>query len=497
MTRYGDRWACELMRSGERNMTETVQQGDERKENKVVEKADQDDPNLLGEKADSNEGVEVEALGLRDSLRAIFSWRNYSVYLATSWVITSFLYMGLFLNLYFLELGWEYVMIGAVFSLMNFIAIMGRFMGGYLGDVVNRKHLSVVATLVLAFYNLILGLSTVFTLIFIALFLGALVEVFKSGSSAYIMENIPKEHSGLGISLFSASGRTFGVVTLAALVILVPILGFGSALRTMFFIGGVFLVIAAIARAVLLDGSPPKNTREGKSVFRSFIEDNRRAAGILIRAAPGLLAVVIVDGLSDSLFRFGSNIYIYEVIGIGFEGIVIITLSTTLLSVPMLLGMGRMTDRRGVTRAALLVYSAMPVCAALMFISPVVPYWAPSAWVASAESLVVGLGAVFSTPFIAVVIKSANDAVWYLILFTIIQKNLPKKDTSKILSTFWFVTYLSTSVGPYLGGLIFQFSVPQYLFAAVLALNIIIMVAIYSKGLVNKATMSDLNSSEE
>ncbi|RLI59401.1 MAG: hypothetical protein DRO87_03120, partial [Candidatus Thorarchaeota archaeon] len=238
-------------------MTETVQQGDERKENKVVEKADQDDPNLLGEKADSNEGVEVEALGLRDSLRAIFSWRNYSVYLATSWVITSFLYMGLFLNLYFLELGWEYVMIGAVFSLMNFIAIMGRFMGGYLGDVVNRKHLSVVATLVLAFYNLILGLSTVFTLIFIALFLGALVEVFKSGSSAYIMENIPKEHSGLGISLFSASGRTFGVVTLAALVILVPILGFGSALRTMFFIGGVFLVIAAIARAVLLDGSPP------------------------------------------------------------------------------------------------------------------------------------------------------------------------------------------------------------------------------------------------
>ena len=474
-------------------MTELIQRTDERKEKELADNPDVLGPELLDDKQDTDSERTAEEVGLRDSLKAIFSWRNYSVYLTTGWVITSFSYMGLFLSLYFIDLNWEYVVIGAIFSFANFVAITSRFIGGYIGDVVNRKHLAAAATFCLAIYNLLLGLSVEFTIIFIALLFGALVEIFKGGSSAFIMENIPKEHSGLGISLFTSSGRVFGVIALAALVILVPVLGFGAALRTMFLVGGILLLVAAGARSLLLKGGAPKEKKDERSVLRAFFEDNRRAAGILFRAAPGLLAVVVVDGLSDSLFKFGANIYIYEVIGIGFEGIVVMTLSTAILSIPLLLKMGRMSDRKGVTKAALIVYSAMPICAILMILSPLIPYWAPEAWIQGVDGLTAGLGAIFSVPFIAVVIKTVNDAVWYLILFTIIQKNLPGKDSSKILSTFWLITYLSTSIGPYLGGLIFQMWIPQYLFVIVLVLNIIIMAAIHLKGLINVTTAAGMN----
>jgi len=68
----------------------------------------------IGELEDKLERLKEKKPSLRTSLRTIFSWRNYSVYLATSWVFTAFSYLGMFYNLYLLELGWEYVLIGTV-----------------------------------------------------------------------------------------------------------------------------------------------------------------------------------------------------------------------------------------------------------------------------------------------------------------------------------------------------------------------------------------------
>ena len=164
-------------------MTELIQQTNKRRESEVADNPDVLGPDLLdGEQiVDSEEAS--EEIGLKESLRAIFSWRNYSVYLTTGWVITSFSYMGLFLSLYFIDLNWEYVVIGALFSIVNFIAILSRFVGGYVGDVVNRKHLAAGATFCLAIYNLLLGLSIEFTIIFIALFFG--YQIYSQGFTTY------------------------------------------------------------------------------------------------------------------------------------------------------------------------------------------------------------------------------------------------------------------------------------------------------------------------
>jgi MFS family permease len=427
--------------------------------------------------------IKEESPSLKSSLRTIFSWRNYSVYLATSWVFTAFSYMGLFLNLYLLELKWEYVLIGTVLSLVSAISATSRLIGGYVGDVSNRKNLSVVAMFMMAVYNLIMGIFVEFTWIIIALLFFSTMDVFKGGSTAFIMDNIPKKHSGLGISLFTA-GRVLGIVTLGAFIILSQNLEFGQSLRLMFLTGGLFLIGTTLARAVFLEGKPPEVRREGVSLVKSFIQDNKRAANLLFKAVPGMIAIVTIDSLSDSLFQFGAYIYIYEEIQIRIPGLILMSIVTIIVSVPLMLGTGRMSDRRGERKTALIVYSIMPICALLLILSPEFPYWAPMSLVNQADSLFAGLGAFFSISFLALVLKSVNDAVWYILLLTIIQKNLPRRDTSKILSMFWFIVFLFASIGPSLGGVLFEYFYSGHLFIVVLLLNLIILGWIASQGIV-------------
>nr|KXH71707.1 MAG: hypothetical protein AM325_02395 [Candidatus Thorarchaeota archaeon SMTZ1-45] len=428
--------------------------------------------------------IKEDSPSLTESLRTIFSWRNYSVYLTTSWIFTAFSYMGAFFNLYLLEeLDWGIVLIGGVLSVVNAISAISRLVGGYVGDVSNRKHLSVVAMFMMAAYNLIMGIFVEFTWIIIALLFFSTMEIFKGGSTAYIMDNIPKQHGGLGISLFSA-GRVFGIITLGLFVILTPLMGFGESMRLMFLIGGLFLIFGTIARAVLLEGTTPDVKREGISLFRDFIQENMRAVRILLRVVPGMIAIVVIDSLSDSLFKFGAYIYIYEKIGIEIPGLIFMTILTIIVSVPMLLGTGRMSDRRGEKKTALIVYSFMPISALLLIIAPIFPFWVPEPLYNQAETILTGLGAVFSTPFLAIILKSVNDAVWYLLLLTIIQKNLPTQDASKILSVFWFLVYLFSSIGPSVGGFVFHYFNQVDLFSIILLLNIIILGWIARQGLV-------------
>jgi MFS family permease len=470
---------------------ELIESEREREERERLDKirAEKDSLNEIKIKLDRIEErlerIKEERPSLTSSLRTIFSWRNYSVYLATSWLFTAFSYMGSFFNLYLLqELHWEYVLIGGVFSVVSVISAISRLVGGYVGDVTNRKHLSVIAMFMMAAYNLIMGIFIEFTWIIIALLFFSTMDIFKGGSTAFIMDNIPKKHSGLGISLFSA-GRVFGLVTLGVFIILTPILDFGPSLRLMFRIGGLFLIVGTVARAVLLEGQTPDVRREGVSLFRSFIQENKRAVGMLFKIVPGMIAIVVLDSLSDSLFQFGAYIYIYEEVKIEIPGLILMTMVTILVSVPMLLGTGRLSDIRGERKTALIVYSFMPISVLLLIIAPVFPYWVPEAIYNQADSVLTGLGAVFSTPFLALMLKSVNDAVWYLLLLTIIQKNLPRQDTAKILSVFWFLVYLLSSIGPSVGGFVFEYFYQGDLFIIVLLLNIIILGWIARQGLVN------------
>ncbi|MHA2312546.1 MAG: MFS transporter, partial [Candidatus Thorarchaeota archaeon] len=183
----------------------------------MEESSEREDPETREEMDEgaptSNESEKKDSL--RKSLRAIFSWRNYSVYLITSWIYSGFAVIYSFLTLYLWEIGWEFIVIGGALTATAALSALSRFLGGYVGDVTNRKNLAVIAMFMMATYHLIIGLRTEPIFIFGALLLYGSLGIAQGGSSAFIMDNIPKEHSGLALSLFRM-GNSFGILTLLA-----------------------------------------------------------------------------------------------------------------------------------------------------------------------------------------------------------------------------------------------------------------------------------------
>ena len=467
---------------------------------KVVQKDDARSDNILdNDAADGDIGrisdpevldhieqkeVQDQSTGIRASLKAVFAWKNYRIYLATSWIYNGFVYLGSFFNLYLWSIMESLVFIGAVSTLTAIIGTTARFFGGYVGDTVNRKTLSVLSMLILAFYYLMIGIFTDPLFILVALVIGASVEITKGGSTAYIMDNIPREHSGFALSLFTA-GRTLSIITLVVFGITFPFYGF-AVFRQLHFIAAVALFLSTLVRAKYLETSPQEGRAEGSRLWRSFLEDNKRALKILLTLIPGMIIVCIFDSISDSFFKLGALIYMYEELFIDIPSMVVMFIATISIQVPLILKVGRLTDRKGVKSTALAVYAIMPLSAILLITAYWIPDWADPSFAATANAIIPGLGVIFKTSFLAVVMKYVNDTLWYTIVLVLIRKRLPSKDTSKILSLFWFIVWMSSSLGPYIGGLISEATSIMSLFVLVFVLNIIILASIARYDLTTK-----------
>lgn len=429
------------------------------------------------ENEEETEGTE----GITRSLHNIFQWKNYRIYLATYTLFSAFRILGRFTNLYLREIGWSFIILGVVITITSTVATLSRFIGGYIGDVMDRKNLAVIAAGMLSVYYLLLGVSTEFIVILFALLISSLTDLARGGSSAYIMDNMPEDNSGLALSLFTAL-QVVGVGTLVVLSFLVSEFGFGNSMRWLFAAGGVGLLVSALIRAKYLESSGHKQTTKYSSFITGFIKDNKRAAKLVVLTLPAVLVITVLDSFSDSLFNFGALIYTNEWLGVSIQGISVMLIVQLLVSVPLLLKMGQVADR-SLKKAALGVYSLMPVSVLLLLLSAVIPYWAPMNFISSASSILPVFEVVFSTPFLAIVLKYVSDAVWGLMLMTIIQKLMPRQDTSKVLGVFWTIVYISNSLGPLLGGFLFTYLHPAILFILVLVLNIAILAAISRNGL--------------
>jgi hypothetical protein len=102
-----------------------------------------------------------------------------------------------------------------------------------------------------------------------------------------------------------------------------------------------------------------------------------------------------------------------------------------------------------------------------------------------------GLGVIFKTSFLAIILKYVNDTLWYTIMLVLIRKRMSGQDTSKILALFWFLIYLASSFGPLVGGIIAQTTNMLYLFVAVLILNILILGFIARYDLTTQTQLSE------
>ncbi|MEM2142511.1 MAG: hypothetical protein QXS20_09960 [Candidatus Thorarchaeota archaeon] len=416
---------------------------------------------------------------LRQSLRSLLSWSNYRVYLVTSWVFSAFSVTDSLISLYLYQMNWEPLLIGSVFSMVAFMAAGTRLLGGYLGDVTDRKRLAVISFGMVGAYYMIMGLFTEVTFIIIALMIYSIVDLAKGGSSAYILDNIPRAHSGLGLSLFQA-GKVFAIVPLVMIWSLVQSNPFPPSYRATIVLGGVAMLVCAFIRARFLSSSTIDDVERSTSL-RYFLSANARAVRVLAVTMPGVLVVVVLDAISDSLFHFGALIYSSNYVNM--SGIMLTVMTPVVISVPLLLKTGRASDKYSTRRVGLAIYSMMPVSVLLLMLSSVVSHWMPMSVVSQADILLPGLGAIFALPFLGIVLKQVNDSLWWLVILTMVQKSLPRRDTSKILAVFWFLVYVCSSIGPFIGGMIYTFRPQVYLFVLVLALNLIILLIIWGFGL--------------
>ncbi|MFW9845269.1 MAG: MFS transporter [Candidatus Thorarchaeota archaeon] len=462
--------------------------------NILDESSMRDDPAMREE---TDEGVPTsnesqKDASLRESLRAIFSWRNYSVYLITAWVYNGFAVIYSYFTIYLREIGWEFIVIGGAMTAVAGLGALSRFVGGYVGDITNRKNLAVIAMFMMATYHLIIGITTDFIFIVGALAIYSSFGLVQGGSSAFIMDNIPREHSGLALSLFRM-GASFGILTLLVFGALEPVMHFDASVRLIYLVSGIFLVFCAFGRMFFLETGIANGRKQEKSLWRDFLSENMRAVRLIKASMPAVLAIVVLDGLSDSIFKFGALLYTYEFLAFEIVGINVMLLTPLVISLPLLFRVGRMSDIMGLRRTVLLVYLVMPICAALLMVAPTYEYWMPLQVVNTADSFLPGLRLVFTTPFLAMVLKYTNDILWGLVLLTMIQKKMPRTDTSKVLAVFWSTVNIIASIGPLIGGLIFEFLEASTLFAIVLVTNLVILGGVGYYGVDKKEpeTLSD------
>ncbi|MHA2192383.1 MAG: hypothetical protein ACXAAR_03030, partial [Candidatus Thorarchaeota archaeon] len=242
----------------------------------------------------------------------------------------------------------------------------------------------------------------------------------------------------------------------------------------------------AAGRAIYLEGGSGNGRNKEKSIWRDFLSENMNAVRLIKKSMPVVLAIVVLDGLSDSIFSFGAVLYTGEILEYTIGEINVMLLAPLVISIPLLFRIGRMSDLMGMRRTTILVYSIMPVCAALLMIAPTFRYWVPDTIVTMADSLLPGLGIMLTTPFLALVLKSTNDILWGLVLLTLIQKNMPRTDTSKVLAVLWSIVYFIASLGPFIGGVIFEFLDPPLLFAIIIAANLVILSGVAFFGIERK-----------
>jgi MFS family permease len=465
-------------------VTSEIENGSDNILEESSERSDPEEREEMDERVPTPTKTERDG-NLRESLRAIFSWRNYSVYLITSWTYSGFAVIYSFFTLYLNEIGWEFIVIGGTLTAVAGLHALSRFLGGYVGDITNRKNLAVIAMFMMATYHLIIGLSKDFIFIIGALALYSFTGIAQGGSSAFIMDNIPKEHSGLALSLFRM-GSSFGILTLLVFGVLIEPMGFDLGIRTIYLFSGVLLVLCAAGRAIYLEGGSGNGRNKEKSIWRDFLSENMNAVRLIKKSMPVVLAIVVLDGLSDSIFSFGAVLYTGEILEYTIGEINVMLLAPLVISIPLLFRIGRMSDLMGMRRTTIIVYSIMPVCAALLMIAPTFRYWVPDTIVTMADYLLPGLGIMLTTPFLALVLKSTNDILWGLVLLTLIQKNMPRTDTSKILAVLWSIVYFIASLGPFIGGVIFEFLDPPLLFAIIIAANLVILSGVAFFGIERK-----------
>ncbi|MDF1537953.1 MAG: MFS transporter [Candidatus Thorarchaeota archaeon] len=426
---------------------------------------------------------------LRNDFTILMKDRSFRVLLVTGWIMYGIDKVFSYMNLYLRALGWSFVLIGAVSSLYLLVRTAARFVGGFIGDTRNRRTMSVATMGLTSVAWLMLGISAEFWMVVSAYMFFGFISFIRSGASAYLYTRIPRKPRdlmGLGNSLFQSVGPIWSLPVLFALAIWTNMFPLVVLIQDLFLFGGFLLFFCTLLRWRHLshDKSSPEDYLDGNPIpkFRNVITENIRAVKIIISLVPGLLLIGVLDTLSDAMFNYGALIYANEFAGVSYAGISLILIVVVLVQAPLGLMIGR---KMGINdenkyKAALGIYSIIPLSVALVLVAPSYPFipFIPHEWIQWAGVLFPGGEVIFSTVFLGLILKSINDNLWATILFTVIGSKFPKKDWGKTSSMYFSIVVLIATIAPTLAGVMFESIGPEWMFAMLIMLNIALIITI-------------------
>lgn len=430
--------------------------------------------------------TEVESFSGQDynllkSLRHLSTYRSYSVYLVTAWIVGFFLVIfDKYFELFLRDILLDYVLVGVVLTILIFTEMICRFMGGYIGDNYNRKILSVGVVLTRSIGMIAFALSTDIVMVIIAAMIFGSAALFTSGSSAYLYENTPAEESGLAMALLQSSGG-LGLIGLGSIIWLLSLgNSFLEAIRMMFLVGGISYAIAAVIRAAFLQ-PPDKLERETSSSnrFSDFITQNTLAAKLFVSNMFVFFIVLVVDAISDGMFRYVNMFYLNEALSFTYGEISLMLIVVLVVSIPLSIKVGSYFDQRGGKRAVLAVYSVMPISLTLLILAPIFPYWLPTQSVSIISMSYPILEPLLSTAFLSIAIKGVNDILWWTLILALLRRTIPKGETAKVISIVFIMLNLVGIFIPIPSGLIYSnFGALPLLLGSLLANFIILIILI-------------------
>jgi MFS family permease len=436
-------------------------------------------------------------LGFFISVWRVLTYRSYSVYLATSWILGIFaVVIQNYIMLYLRDIFFDYILIGFILAVFMGLNLVTRFLGGYVGDNYNRKWLSVLTMLVSGIGMFVLSFTTALIWILVGIVILTTSELFASGSTSYIYENIPPDQSGLAMGIFQ-TGSGFGLIGLG---LVTWFLGVGTPFITtiqyMLFIGGFCYVLAAIIRSIFLAPAQKierKNWNGNK--LQDFFIQNANALKLLLIILPVFMGILIIDALSDGFYQFVSMFYLNETLAFTIGEISLMLIVVLAFSIPLSVTVGGFFDRRGSRKAILIVYSVMPVSIALLLLAPIFPFWLPLDVTTSLISAFPILEPILSTAFLAMAMKHINDILWWTLILTYLRKAMPRSETAKMLSIFFIVVMLANIFTPIPAGYIYTVYGAIPLLITTLCLNLMIVLILVVGNIEPRTLDSDLQES--
>ncbi len=416
---------------------------------------------------------EIKPSSYIQDLKEVFQSRNYVVILLTNYTGSLFLAAWVYLNLYFRDVGINYLELGIANGWAMLIGLFFTMLGGYWADkyIHHRRYMATFNKFFIAMAMFLMPFVDTFISLVIVWTVFSLAQFCQASIDPILFESLPKERMGTGTSLFTLTG-VFGVLGLLLVGVLITD-SFVEGLRQFFLLAGTANMIDFFIRLFFLEQTNveiAEKTKEQNGFAQDLVIQYSTGLKVMLATIPLFFVVFLLDVSSDINYQFAQNFFLNEEVGMNYNTLNYTMIGSTIVGVIGGLAAGALLDRTtNDAKIMFLAYLFLPLSIFVLFNSPMLPTWIDF----QSSELVLTL--ISSTAFIAVIIKAGNDVIWRTIAWGAIGRRLPREHTGKVVAILGMsIQAFGVFLSP-IAGFIYEQDGGGWLLIIAMGINIVIL----------------------